>query len=214
VVSRQRVFVVLNLSKDRGLAERITVVTATSVETRAARKALPDNVRVVQCGVGANRAPDFGDVAISCGLAGGLRPDLPTGTVAIPQSVRRPDGTTLICDRALSDLLRAAARSLGHNPIDAPLLTSTTLVHGNERTKWAADYAAVDMETGLISAPRIACVRVILDTPKREISAAWLNPARAFLSPAAWRDLPFLALHGQPCASLAAQIIAAAINMA
>jgi hypothetical protein len=191
--------------------EGLTVVTATSVETRAARKALPPSVRVVQCGIAANRTDDFGDVAISCGLAGGLRSKLPTGTVVIPSVVRRPDGSMLRCDPELSELLRTAARNLGHEPVDAPLLTSATLVHGNERAKWAADYAAVDMETGLIDAPRVACVRVILDTPQREISPLWLKPAHALFTPSAWRDLPFLAREGPRCSQLAAEIIAATL---
>lgn len=186
----------------------ITVVTATGVETRAARKALPENVRIVQAGIALKAARDFGEVAISCGLAGGLRADLPTGSVVIPRSVRRPDGTLLTCDPELSELLRAAARTLGHDPVEALLLTSATLVYGGERAKWAADYAAVDMETGLIEATRIACVRVILDTPQREISPAWLNPSSVAFTPSAWRDLPFLAREGPRCARIAAEIVA------
>jgi hypothetical protein len=168
-------------------------------------------VRIIECGIGANRSVDVGEIAISCGLAGGLRSDLPTGTVVIPRSVRRPDGTTLICDPEIGDLLRDAADRLGHDPIDAPLLTSTSLVHGSERSRWAPEYAAVDMETGLISARRIACVRVILDTPEREISPVWVKPVQAIFTPSAWRDLPFLLREGPRCARLAAEIIAAAL---
>jgi nucleoside phosphorylase len=189
----------------------ITVVTATGVETKAARKVLPSTVRIVQCGIGLSCSRDFGEVAISCGLAGGLREDLPTGTVVIPRYVRRPDGTSLICDPELSEMLREAAQSLGHNPVDGPLLTSKTLVHGHERARWGSEFAAVDMESGLITAARVACVRVILDTPQREISPAWLQPARAAVTPSAWRDLPFLAREGQRCARLAAKIIAGAL---
>jgi hypothetical protein len=178
---------------------------------RAARKVLPPNVRVVQCGIAADRSRNFGEIAISCGLAGGLRNDLPTGTVVIPRRVRRPDGTMLVCDSEISAMLRDAAQRLGHDAVDDPLLTSKTLVHGTERTKWADEYAAVDMETGLICATRVACIRVILDTPEREISPAWLKPAQAMLTPSAWRDLPFLAREGQRCARLAAEIIAAAL---
>jgi hypothetical protein len=198
-------------SKDRDLLERITVVTATAVETRAARKALPPGVRVVEAGIALKDVRNFGDVAISCGLAGGLRTELPTGTVVVPCWVRRPDGTTLTCDPGLSDVLRDAARRLGYDVIDAPLLTSKTLVHGNERAVWAGEYAAVDMESGLIDATRVACVRVILDTPQREISPVWLEPARAFFTPSAWRDLPFLAREGRRCARIAAEVIAAAL---
>lgn len=212
MVPGQQVFVILSLSKDPELVEGLTVITATSLETRAARKALPPSVRVTQCGIALKDASEFGDVVVSCGLAGGLRPDLPTGTVVIPNFVRRPDGTILTCDSELSEMLRIAARQLGHDPVDASLLTSATLVHGTERAKWASDYAAVDMETGLINASRVACVRVILDTPEREISPLWATPSRALLSPNAWRDLPFLAREGQRCARLAAEVIAAAVR--
>jgi hypothetical protein len=165
----------------------------------------------VQCGIAAKRSRNFGEIAISCGLAGGLRNDLPTGTVVIPRRVRRPDGTMLTFDLELSESLRAAAQRLGHVPVDGPLLTSKTLVHGSERTRWADEYVAVDMETGLISAKRVACVRVILDTPEREISPAWLKPVQAIFAPSAWRDLPFLAREGQRCARMAAEVIAAAL---
>lgn len=191
-------------------AHSIAIVTATSVESRAARKALP-HVRVVEAGIALARSEDFGDIAISCGLAGGLRKDLPTGTVIVPRVVRRPDGSMLACDAELTDLLSEAARQCGYKPVNDPLLTSPSLVHGDSRAKWADEYAAVDMETGLINAGRIACVRVVLDTPLREISPAWLNPRTAIFQPRAWSDLPFLAREGPRCAAIAAQIIAAAL---
>lgn len=189
----------------------ITIVTATDLEAREARKALPD-VRVVEAGIGLSRATHFDGIAISCGLAGGLRADLPTGTVVIPPTVRRPDGTLLTCDPALTESLTAAARALGYEPVNLPIYTSVALVHGNGRAGLAPEYAAVDMETGLINADRVACVRVILDTPLREISPAWLHPQRAIFQPRAWLDLPFLAREGPKCARIAARVIAAAIS--
>lgn len=190
----------------------VTIVTATGVEYAAARKAAPAGVRVVQAGIALARTRDFGEIAISCGLAGALRRDLPTGTVLVPRSVGRPDGTTLECDAEIVAALCEAAQRLGHHPVDAPLLTSENLVHGSERATWAPRYAAVDMETGLITASRVACVRVVLDTPQREISPVWLHPARAIAHPRAWGDLPFLAREGPRCARIAAQIAAAALG--
>ena len=119
----------------------------------------------------------------ACGLAGGLRADLPTGTVVIPHAVRRPDGTLLRCDAELSEILIEAAHPAGLRSGGRAVLTSETLVHGSERAICGQIYAAVDMETGLIRAARIACVRVILDTPKREISPAWLSPASVIAIP-------------------------------
>lgn len=192
----------------------VTIVAATPTEARAVREFASrldaaDRVRVMEAGIALAKQSDVGDIAISCGLAGGLRDDVPTGAVLIPSRVRRPDGTELECDAALVERLRAVAQELGHSVIPDPLVTSATFVHGAERALWAAQgYAGVDMETGLLRAPHVACVRVVLDTPKREISPAWMRPATAILHPGAWRDLPFLMREGPRCSRIAARIAA------
>lgn len=195
------------------LRRLITVVTATGIEAAAARKALPNDIAVVEAGIAlATNAAHFEGLAISCGVAGGLRDDLPTGTVLVPNSVRCPDDSLLQCDVSASEALRNAAAGLGYSPIDAPLFTSATLLYGANRKSLAAEgYAGVDMESGLIQAENIACVRVVLDTPQREISPVWEKPWRVPLHPRAWRDLPFLAREGPRCARIAAEIIAAAV---
>jgi hypothetical protein len=191
----------------------VTIVAATSVEARAARRLAPPDVNVVECGIALAKHAQFDGLAISCGLAGGLRAGLPTGTVLVPRSVRRPDGTMLECDAQALDALTYAAVRLGCTVVQDPLITSETLVHGKARAEWAArGYAGVDMETGLLSAPRVACVRVILDTPEREISPAWLQPARVLFSPRAWRDLPFLIREGPRCSTIAARIASGAVR--
>jgi nucleoside phosphorylase len=155
----------------------------------------------------------LGDRIISCGLAGGLRHDLPTGTILIPHDVLSPDGTTLHCDDELVERLIAGARTIGIEPRSEPMVTTTTVVTGGERRRWAdRGYAAVDMETGLLRAPRVAAVRTILDTPLRELSEDWLNPALAALKPWNWRELLWLAREGPRCARLAAQVVAAALS--
>ena len=190
----------------------VTIVAATHTEARAAkafvsREDAADGVRVLEAGIALAKQSDVGDVVISCGLAGGLRDDVPTGTVLIPSRVRRPDGTAFECDEVLVQRLQTIAQSLGYPVVADPLLTSDTFVHGAERSRWAAQgYAGVDMETGLLRAGRIACVRVVLDTPKREISPAWLRPATAMLNPRAWLDLPFLIREGPRCSRIAARI--------
>ena len=193
----------------------ITIVAATRLEAQAARKSAGGAADVVQAGIALSRGRHYEGAAISCGIAGALRADLRTGSVLIPRSVLRPDETVLHCDDELTQALARAAEQLGYEPVDAPLLTSPRLVHGGERSRWAAKgYAGVDMETGLIDAPRVACVRVVLDTPEREISPAWLRPASVFVTPAAWRDLPFLAREGPRCAQLAADIVGLALRSA
>lgn len=169
---------------------------------------------VIECGIALAKHAQFDGLAISCGLAGGLRSGVSTGTVLVPRYVRRPDGSELQCDDVAVDALTFAAARLGCQVVQDPLVTSETLLHGNERQVWAAQgFAGVDMETGLLRAQRVACVRVVLDTPEREISPAWLQPARAMLQPRAWLDLPFLMREGPRCSRIAARIAAAAARV-
>lgn len=166
---------------------------------------------MIECGVALEKHTHFDDLVISCGLAGGLRASLPTGTVLIPSRVARAGGGEIACDDAAVRALAEAAERLGYVPLHDPLITTAAFVYGGERDRLARQgFAGVDMETGLLDAPRIACVRVVLDTPEREISPAWLEPARAMLQPRAWRDLPFLLREGPRCSDIAARIAAAA----
>lgn len=191
----------------------VTIVTATSTEASAVRRVSPSGVQVVECGIAAIRVAAFDGLAISCGLAGGLRAGMATGTVLIPRRVRRPDGSEFECDAQAVDALCEAAKRFAHHVVDDPLVTCNALVHGAERATWAQrGYAGVDMETGVLQAPRVACVRVVLDTPEREISPAWLTPARAMLQPRAWLDLPFLLREGPRCSAIAAQVAARAAH--
>lgn len=188
----------------------VTLIAATSLECNALRRAIP-GARVVRVGIAlANVNEPLGETVVSCGLAGGLRPDLPTGTLLIPREVRRPDGSSLHCDDELVDALTQGARSRGIEPVFDPLLTAGTIVNGAARQIWAAQgYAGADMETGLISAPRIAAVRVVLDTPHRELSAEWCTPLRAMLKPWNWPQAFWLAREAPRAARLAASVLGA-----
>lgn len=192
--------------------ESVVVIAATALEANAVRRVCP-GVLVIESGVAlANANPaDLGSAVVSCGLAGGLREDLPTGTLLIPRAVRRPNGETLQCDPELVEALLRSARDLHLEPITDPLFTSERIVNGAERAQWAArGYAGVDMETGLIRALRIAAVRVILDTPQRELSCDWINPGRALLDPRNWSQAFWLARAAPSAARLAARIVAGA----
>jgi Phosphorylase superfamily len=202
------------------LNSSFTVVTATSLEAKAARRELP-NAEILKAGIALHCHPErsersersrrsASDTAyISCGLAGGLRDDLATGTVVIPRDVRRPDGTMLHCDDELTESLIAAARSLGIEPVVENIVTAASVVVGKERKRWAEEgYAAADMETGLLTG-RIAAVRVILDTPLHELSPDWLNPTIAMLKPWNWPQAIWLAREAPRSARLAARVIAA-----
>lgn len=196
------------------LPDEPAIVAATSLEVRAIRRHVHD-ARVVRSGIGLARlrASALGRSAISCGLAGGLRPDLPTGTVLIPTSVSTTDGVSITCDPDWTLRLRRAARELGCGSIDAPLLTSATLINGADRAVWAGrGFAGVDMESARILVESLAVVRVILDTPQNELSSAWLHPARAILNPRNWGEAMWLSREAPKCADLAGRLIAAALR--
>lgn len=196
-------------------AGSVTFIAATALEYQALRKALPQ-ARIVRSGIAlANLRGDLGEIVVSCGVAGGLKRGLPTGTVLIPRSVRRPDGTIMQCDDDLVDLFAKSARRLAFEPVFDPMLTSATLICGNERTHWASlGYAGVDMETGRILAPRVAAVRIVLDTPEREISCDWAQPLRAILKPWNWPQAVWLSREAPRAAASAARVVAGAQGIA
>ena len=192
------------------------IVAPTAVEARAVRRALP-TVRVVRSGVAfaglPHGAASVSGIVVTCGVAGSLRPGLPTGTVLVPRRVLRPDGRVLECDPALVSALASAARRLGHEPEMGTMATTAMLAVGAERAAWAArDCVAADMETGLLGAERVASVRVVLDTPERELHPAWGRRYGILRHPAAWRQLPWLAVAGPRCARLAAEVLAGAFG--
>lgn len=196
------------------MGEQPLVVTATWLETFAVRRALP-GARLVRAGVRLSRlrGPLVGPL-VTCGVAGALRPGLPTRTVLVPASVIRPDGAAMRCDPQLVEALVAAARRLGLEPVQGPMLTSRTLVMGAQRTEWAErGCVAADMETGLLEEGRVASVRVVLDTPERELSAVLQQPARAIWQPRAWVELAWLLREAPRCARLAADVLALAFPL-
>lgn len=191
------------------------VLAATGLEARAVRRALP-GVPVVLTGMSLSRVRIqewAGRAVVACGLAGAVRRGIPTGAVLVPRRVIGPGERELACDEALVAALAAAARRLGHEPVLDPMATATGLVVGAERTAWAArGCAGADMETGLLEAARVATVRVVLDTPERELHDAWRRPVTALWRPGAWPQLPWLAIEGARCARLAAEVLAAALS--
>lgn len=191
----------------------ITVVAAMWLEAWAVRRAAP-KARLVVAGMGlrALRTTLPGAV-IACGLAGGLRDDVPAGTIVVPDRVLRPDGTWLTCDPELVEALAAAASRLGIALERGPVATTTLLVRGAARPKLAArGCVAVDMETGLLRATRVAAVRAILDTPSHEISDVWHDPMRALLRPSAWAEAVWLGREAPRCARRAAAVVAGALG--
>ncbi|HEY7199632.1 MAG TPA: hypothetical protein VIC57_05445 [Candidatus Dormibacteraeota bacterium] len=191
------------------------VVAATAIEARAVRRARP-GARLVRSGMALSRLDPAGrrppGPVITCGVAGGLVLGLPTGAVLVPSRVLRPDGEMVACDPALVEALAAAARRLGHEPELGPMATAPELVVGAERAVWAArGCVGVDMETGFLDAARLASVRVVLDTPERELHPAWRRAVTALWRPAALAQLPWLLVETPRCARLAAAVLAEAL---
>jgi adenosylhomocysteine nucleosidase len=137
-------------------------------------------------------------IVISAGLCGGLLPEQEPGTVVIPTKVVDERGVTHDCDPAVVAALEKAARYL-RLPVESGSLISTSgMVTGSARQTWAGrGHVAVDMESAgaAETAQRFAVLRVILDTPSRELSAAWAEPARAIRQPSNWSEAIWLGIN-------------------
>lgn len=199
-------------------AGAVVAVAATGIEARPLRRRLEGNarVRVDVGGVALSRWPAGNhDVVVSCGLAGALGAGLPTGTIVIPDMVGMDTGSPQPCDPEIVDLLRGAAVRCGVQPHDGPLVTVDHVVSGSERgVWWERGYAAVDMESALMigRAQRFGAVRVVLDTPERELSPAWARPRQAMATPWLWGEALWLARVAPALCDLVARIVAAAFS--
>jgi hypothetical protein len=169
---------------------------------------------VCETGIALSRFDGAGiETAISCGVAGGLRDDVPSGAVLIPNEVGLPDGTRRRCDRKWVAALANAARALGFEPVTEAMLTAHAIVRGVERERWAQrGFAGVDMETALLRSNAIAAVRVVLDTPRQELSSDWARPALAMMRPWNWPQAIWLARYAPAYARRAARIVRLALG--
>ena len=198
----------------------VVVLAAMGMEWRAIRRALSatgNPAQVVRCGIGLQRwspPPPPRPVFITCGLAGGLRSDLPPGTVVVADSVALEDGVAVACDPGWVAALVAGVRACGHEPVVGPMLTARRLVVGDARSAWAGKgFVAADMETALLAPTGAALVslRVILDAPAAEVSGHWVTSGHAALDPRRWREAMWLAARAQRYSRLAARCLAAGL---
>jgi hypothetical protein len=196
------------------------VLAPMGLEWRAVRRALAaagNPAPLVRCGIALNRwqpPPPPRPALITCGLAGGLRSDLPPGTVVVAESVAFEDGDPVACDTGWVDALVAGARACGQEPVVGPVLSARKLVVGDARRAWAErGFVAAEMETALLAstgAP-LASLRVIIDAPAAEVSEHWVSPGRAALDPRRWREAAWLAARAPGYARLAARCLAAGL---
>ncbi len=155
-------------------------------------------MRVVQVGIGGRPPVGMTGIVISAGLCGGLLPEQTPGTVVIPHQVVDERGATHRCDPGVVAALERAADYLRLPVASGSLISTSAMVTGAERGTWAGrGHVAVDMESAGIAetAGRFAVLRVILDTPSRELSSAWAEPARAIRQPANWSEAIWLGIN-------------------
>jgi Phosphorylase superfamily len=175
----------------------VNAVCAMGVEAWGVRRRAP-NLHVVQVGIGGRPPVGLHGIVISAGLCGGLLPEQTPGTVVIPTQVVDERGVTHACDPGVVLALQKAARYLRLPVTGGSLISTSGMVTGTERATWAGrGHVAVDMESAAAaeSAQRFGVLRVILDTPSHELSAAWANPARAIRQPANWSEAIWLGVN-------------------
>ena len=175
----------------------VHAVCAMSIEAWGVRRRAR-HLRVVRVGIGGKPPSGMTGIVISAGLCGGLLPDQTPGTVVIPRQVVDEHGVSHACDPGVVAALERAAAYLRLPVASGSLISTSAMVTGPERGTWAGrGHVAVDMESAGIaeSAGRFAVLRVILDTPSRELSSAWAEPARAIRQPANWSEAIWLGIN-------------------
>ena len=186
---------------------RLLVLTPLRIEQAAVRRGLP-GAMVLRSGMGAANARAAAFVAAGipaaavavAGFCGAVAGDPRAGDVVVASEVRGPEGVT-VCD------VRPVVAALEAQGIErisvGPIASADHVVHGAERGALAAQgVLAADMESAWLAAGAagrpLAVVRVVLDTPAREIYRPLATLAGGV---AAWQALrqaaPALALWAQ-----------------
>jgi 4-hydroxy-3-methylbut-2-enyl diphosphate reductase len=183
---------------------RLLVIAPLRLERAALRRGLPEAL-VLHSGMGAARARSAAlvaaripaDAVAVAGFCGAVTRGLLPGDIVVATEVRGPAGVTECSSRPLV----AALAALGIRRVHVgPLVSADHVVRGLERAAMAGEGAlAADMESawlapGAAGRP-LAVLRVVLDTPERELHRPLATLAGGV---AAWRSLrraaPALAL--------------------
>jgi adenosylhomocysteine nucleosidase len=155
------------MSADGALAthppkSEVALIIALDVERACfPPQTVSSTISILQCGPGAERAAvaAAGALAqgaralVSCGLAGALSPALEPGSVVLPSSVLRADGTHFDTDFNWRERLAVALRT--RFAVDeGPLLDSADVIGTPGAKRRAAETSgavAVDMESGAVA---------------------------------------------------------------
>lgn len=181
----------------------LLVYTPLRIEQLAVAPGLP-GARVLRCGMGPGRARRAacaaggagGPVAVA-GLCGAVVPGVRPGDVVVASEVRGPHGVVACESRELAECL--AGRGLGRVHV-GPLACGARPVYGRRRAALARQgVIAADMESAWLAPAAgrpFAVLRVVLDTPERELYRplatlrgavrAWLALRRAAPALAQW----------------------------
>jgi len=166
----------------------VTLIAATSLECKALRRELPE-ARIVQVW---DCARELKNTARRhrCELRSRRRIADGSPDRNAPDSTARPRSkrNVIRCDDELVEALTQGARSLGIEPVFDPAPDGRFDRHrsgarnvGDERLRGSRH------GDRRIAAPRVAAVRVVLDTPHHELSAEW-RTAAGVLKPSNWPE--------------------------
>lgn len=168
----------------------LLLVCALGIERFAlrggSREAASSTLRILRTGMGPRAAAesvgrtvvDDGAIVVAIGFCAGLEPGMQPGDVVVATEVRDTadtDGAAVPCSAAA--WLTRALRARGHTAHTGPLTSCDHLVRGRERATLHAQGAiGADMESAAtlrtalaVGKRRVAAVRVVVDTPKREL---------------------------------------------
>ncbi len=135
--------------------------------------------RVVRTGMGHRRAEHVatrlastlapGTPVALVGISGGLGANLVPGDVVVATAVRDPGGAEIELSPAEASQMAEELRRDGHRVHVGPIVSATSIVHGERRAALAQTGAlAVDMESAWVArsmaSQRLVVVRVVADT--------------------------------------------------